>query len=802
MSDFVRKREELRARAQSIVLELKTSSTLRDLLQKRLGGTLGRLEPNALVEMRPREEPKGIFSGRRWVGPCSVIAHEGRLAWLRFPDGTARLVHRHRVRPLTEDSRIVVQLQEAAQERMLWPRDCDLQTPHEADDDVEADPCQPGADDVPLEVVSDGEPRTPPDVPAQPLLSGARGIAELGRSNPAPDETQHEKRDDDGRPERPAVGEETGAQAPRGGLQRRESDLVHARYEERRAKRHKAGSAEASYLDDCYVEEVGGAPPSGSAFSGVEVGSSGGRGLQDSAEVVQAKTLEWQQWEANDVFQWVPLESQPITRPRWVLTKKDREDGSKTVKARLCAQGTLAQDHQRPELLTESPTVSRLAIRATLAQAASRGWSVNAFDVSAAFLQGDPSGSGRDSEKLFGVVGRDIYLKPPPEFAREGFVMKLLKVPYGFADAPRRWFVAADRELRKIGFEPSVVDPAAFVLRADGAVRAIVCLHVDDGLFAGDALGLEAVERFTKRFRVGKVSIDNFTYLGVNITRGEDGSIVESQADYVHRLRPVMLGDSRASDKSAPLTSLETRELRGLLGALQWLASVTRPDISVDVSLLQRAFHGPVVADVLRANKLLRRVKATDHVVVRYEPLGPPGASKLVVFTDAALQNAPDAEDPAVKVWSQGGHVVMEVETRDGSLVERPKFNVLAWSSRKIRRVCRSSFAAEALEACAAADMAVVSRVLWQEFTGVSADCYLVTDSLNLRDHVRCLANNTTEKRLKVDLFALKEYFRSDDITGLLWVDGADNPADSLTKTSPILQRMLDDGRLDLSTLL
>ena len=144
----------------------------------------------------------------------------------------------------------------------------------------------------------------------------------------------------------------------------------------------------------------------------------------------------------------------------------------------------------------------------------------------------------------------------------------------------------------------------------------------------------------------------------------------------------------------------------------------------------------------------------------------------------------------------------MEVETRDGSLVERPKFSVLSRPSRKIRRMCRSSFAAEALEACAAADMAAVSRALWQEFTGVSADCYLVTDSLNLRDHIRYLANNTTEKRLKVDLFASKEYFRSDDITGLLWVDGADNPADSLTKTSPILQRTLDDGRLDLSTLL
>ena len=81
-----------------------------------------------------------------------------------------------------------------------------------------------------------------------------------------------------------------------------------------------------------------------------------------------------------------------------------------------------------------------------------------------------------------------------------------------------------------------------------------------------------------------------------------------------------------------------------------------------------------------------------------------------MLYTDAALEDAPDADDHAVKAWSRGEHVVMGVETRGGSLGGRPQFNVLGRPSRKMRRVCRSSHAAVAFEACDAIDMAAVSR--------------------------------------------------------------------------------------------
>ena len=45
---------------------------------------------------------------------------------------------------------------------------------------------------------------------------------------------------------------------------------------------------------------------------------------------------------------------------------------------------------------------------------------------------------------LYGVEQREVFLKAPKEFAKKGMVMKLKKIVYGYADAPRRWFVESD----------------------------------------------------------------------------------------------------------------------------------------------------------------------------------------------------------------------------------------------------------------------------------------------------------------------------------------------------------------------
>ena len=206
----------------------------------------------------------------------------------------------------------------------------------------------------------------------------------------------------------------------------------------------------------------------------------------------------------------------------------------------------------------------------------------------------------------------------------------------------------------------------------------------------------------------------------------------------------------------------------------------------------------PNAGDILKANKMIRRLKASDDVCLRFEPIREGAQSTLIVDTDAALLNAPLGEEP--RIASQGGHIVVEVETASGELRRTPRFNVLSWSSKKLSRVCRSSFAAECLAACNAGDEGCLAKYMWRELTR-DTRCFMVTDSLNLRDHISSISNNVTEKRLKVDLFALKQVFQRYDIDGLIWIDATENPADALTKSSRNLSRVLRERALDISTL-
>ena len=87
-----------------------------------------------------------------------------------------------------------------------------------------------------------------------------------------------------------------------------------------------------------------------------------------------------------------------------------------------------------------------------------------------------------------------------------------------------------------------------------------------------------------------------------------------------------------------------------------------------------------------------------------------------MVFSDAAMRAAPLGGGDSAKMWSQGGHMWVEVE--GAQLSDAPRFDVLARPSCKIRRVSRASFAADTLEARGAPDHAFVARRLYEARVG------------------------------------------------------------------------------------
>ena len=83
--------------------------------------------------------------------------------------------------------------------------------------------------------------------------------------------------------------------------------------------------------------------------------------------------------------------------------------------------------------------------------------------------------------------------------------------------------------------------------------------------------------------------------------------------------------------------------------------------------------------------------------------------------------------------------------------------NLLGWQSHRIKRVCRSTFAAETLALVSAIDDGIYTQSVIQSWTKSHVPVEFRSDCASLVEHLGKLDSNPTEKRLKIDLDAMRE---------------------------------------------
>ena len=194
--------------------------------------------------------------------------------------------------------------------------------------------------------------------------------------------------------------------------------------------------------------------------------------------------------------------------------------------------------------------------------------------------------------------------------------MRMKKAAYGFADAPRRWFMTSDQALKEIGFKSCKVDPATYYLhKVDNGTKQLsgmICLHVDDGLCAGDDFFKTELKKYYKRFKVNpeKGSDDAVEYTGAEITKTGKFCISMSQKLYSAIItEPEVDWDSDTmKDADRLLDEIEINALRQYVGMLGWPAIISRPDLASGTNMLQTSMAGPRVSDLKSARKLFVRV--------------------------------------------------------------------------------------------------------------------------------------------------------------------------------------------------
>jgi len=170
------------------------------------------------------------------------------------------------------------------------------------------------------------------------------------------------------------------------------------------------------------------------------------------------------------------------------------------------------------------------------------------------------------------------------------------------------------------------------------------------------------------------------------------------------------------------------------------------------------------------------------------------------VFVDALFAQNRDLS-------SQIGHIIVwanEVPTCNGDEVAI-RGNILHWSSVKCKRVTRSVPASELYGMVHGIDIAMaiqstLDRILKSLQTSVPT--VVCTDSRSLYDCMVKLGT-TTEKRLMIDVMAVREAYERRELSEFRWIEGPDNPADAMTKAKPnkALERLVDTNELRMKVV-
>ena len=447
-----------------------------------------------------------------------------------------------------------------------------------------------------------------------------------------------------------------------------------------------------------------------------------------------------------------------------VCNEKFSDDGTSKVKARLVARGF--EEMSESNFRADSPTASKDVLRVFLAMLATNSWKCNSIDIMAAFLQGKN-------------LDRDVYLKPPKEAENSFNVLwKLNKCVYGLKDASRAWYFTVRSELLKLDCIQLQVDPTMFYWSYKGKSCGLFLMHVDDFIWGGTPeFEVNVIDKIRSKFEIGKQSSSVFKYIGLEIHQDNSG-ITLDQKSYIESINPIVLSRTRSSRKYENLNKDESDQLRCLVGQLNWLCTQTRPDICHEVLELSSSLKHPIVDDILRANKCVKKVKM-EECSIKFPFLGNIDNLNLITFSDASHANLSDGYS------SGGGHIIFLVN-------DQGKSCPLSWGSKKIRRVVRSTLAAETLALVDAVDVSYyLSHILSVIMLGkkVNINCFI--DNKSLWENVystKCVK----EKRLRIDLACLKAMLESQEIYTIKWVNSCNQLSDCFTKRGVCTRKLLD----------
>ena len=315
------------------------------------------------------------------------------------------------------------------------------------------------------------------------------------------------------------------------------------------------------------------------------------------------------------------LRNRRPTKSRWVYKIKYKRDGTiDKFKSRFVVCGYSQRqgiDYDR----AFSATMRAASFRTMLSIAAGRKLRLVHFDVSNAFTQA----------KLDDV---DLFVEPAPGFEewetingkRVSKVLHLQQALYGTKQASRLWQETLRAFLVGFGFVPSKADPCVYRYHR-GCEEILIGVYVDDIVVAyrGDKAFASFQKAFQSRFKStfeGKLQ----WFLGMSIDQHDDFTIHLSHERNIQGMVDRYIPHNTVAREYPPnelfnklgratsdveRTKVKPYNYASIVGALLYVAVMSRPDISFHASVLAKYMSDPSEDCCKAATQLLQYLAST-----------------------------------------------------------------------------------------------------------------------------------------------------------------------------------------------
>jgi len=466
-----------------------------------------------------------------------------------------------------------------------------------------------------------------------------------------------------------------------------------------------------------------------------------------------------------------------------------REVKGKTTKpyekSRLVIQAY--NDEGKLEILTQSPTIQRASQRMMVMIAPSliKGYDMALWlrDITQAYTQ-----STSCLERLICARLPDPLKHKYPD----NYIMVVLKPLYGVPEAGTHWFATYHKHhIEKLSMATSTYDPCLLITQTPGTF-GIVGMQTDDTLILAQEKFAQLEEEeliFTAKPKENLTTEAPLIFNGCVLTLNNDGSMDLRQNGQGKKLEIVPTTTKEDGDEEQKQEYMRQRA-RGA-----YIATICQPEASFDLSIAAQ-HQNPLKTNITALNKRIEwQLKNQDRGLTAI-PIDL-ATAKLFVFVDGSFANNSDMSSQL------GFIIVIANETSNEEFKFTIKGNIIHYTSVKSKRVTRSVLASEIYGMTAGVDMAyalsTTLKMVTDQLDLPTIPTIVCTDSYSLYE---CLVKlgTTKEKRLMIDIMALRQSYERRELYEIRWINGLDNPADAMTKSNPnnSMETLISSNTLDI----